>query len=222
MSHVWKLSPSDLTFLWDECPQCFYLKIVRNVRRPWSPMPSIFTRIHDLLDGYFRGRPTFELSPDLPDGVVELGERWVTSQPIELPGHSDACFVRGRFDTVLAFSDSTYGVSDFKTSEPRLEHVPFYSRQLHAYAYALEHPRSGSLGLSPVTRLGLLCIEPSGIDRSDDGRLAYLGTPTWLDCPKDYGQFLGFLDQVLGVLEQPAPPPSGADCTWCSYRGLDR
>ena len=26
----WALSPSDLAFLWDDCPRCFYLKVARN------------------------------------------------------------------------------------------------------------------------------------------------------------------------------------------------
>ena len=30
MNNLYKLSPSDLTFLWDECQRCFYLKVVRK------------------------------------------------------------------------------------------------------------------------------------------------------------------------------------------------
>ncbi len=29
-----KLSPGDLTFLWDECPRCFYLKVIMGINRP--------------------------------------------------------------------------------------------------------------------------------------------------------------------------------------------
>lgn len=32
-----KLSPSDLTFLWDECPRCFYLKHILGIMRPAAP-----------------------------------------------------------------------------------------------------------------------------------------------------------------------------------------
>ena len=219
---TWKLSPSDLTFLWDECPRCFYLKVVHGLPRPRMPMPRIFFQIDALLTAYCQDKPTAHLVPALPAGVVRHAQRWVTSQPIALPGRQNRCFVRGRFDTVVAFDDGAYAVIDLKTSAPSSHHVPFYSRQLHAYAYALEHPAPGKLALAPISHLGLLVFEPADIALTADGRLAYQGDITWLDCPKDYGEFLAFLDGVLAVLEQPAPPPAAERCTWCQYRDSAR
>ena len=113
---------------------------------------------------------------------------------------------------------TTYGVIDFKTTRPSHRHVPFYSRQLHAYAYALEHPAPGKLSLAPVTALGLLCFEPSAIEPLGGGRLAFEGGVTWLPCPKDYARFLAFLDEVLAVLDLPEPPAGSPHCVWCKYR----
>jgi hypothetical protein len=48
----WKLSPSDFAFLWEECQRCFYLKVVRQFYRPWSPMPKIFTKIDGIMKRY--------------------------------------------------------------------------------------------------------------------------------------------------------------------------
>jgi hypothetical protein len=220
--NAWKLSPSDLTFLWDGCRRCFYLKVVRKVRRPPMPMPSIFIQIDQLMKDFFEGKPTAEISADLPRGNVRFGDKWVTSLPTQLPHRAVQAYFRGRFDTVVAFDDGSYGVVDFKTSRPKPEHIPFYSRQLHAYAYALEHAAPDRFALIPVSRLGLLCVEPTALERSDDGRLAYLGEATWLECPKDYDKFLGFIDVILAVLEQPNPPPPAPRCRWCQYRGLDR
>ncbi len=151
-----------------------------------------------------------------------MGEKWVTSQPIQLPGHSVSCFVKGKFDSLVQFADHSYGVIDFKTSETRSEHVAFYSRQLHAYAYALENPAPKSLALSPVSRLGLLCVEPVDMQGVPHDQVAYVGKKTWLEIPLDYAQFLDFLSQVLGVLEQPEPPASKPECTWCQYRQAAR
>jgi len=218
MDKPWKLSPSDLTFLWDECPRCFYLKVVQGFNRPATAFPKIFNRIDKLMKGFFEGKTTVEVAPGLPAGVVRLGEKWVTSQPIQLPGHSAACFIKGKFDTVVEFADHSYGVIDFKTSETRPEHVAFYSRQLHAYAYALEHPAPKSLALSPVSRLGLLCVEPVTMQGMPPDQVAYVGKKTWLECPLEYPQFLDFLGQIVGVLEQPEPPASNPDCVWCQYR----
>ena len=159
-SRNWKLSPSDLTFLWEECPRCFYQKVALGQPRPRSPMPSIFNKIDSLEKAYFAGLRTETITPALPPGVIELGDKWVESRPIIVPGHNDTCFIRGRFDVVARFEDGSYGIIDFKTSTARDTNVPFYSRQLHAYAFALEQAAPGKLKLAPVSTMGLLCIDP--------------------------------------------------------------
>ena len=217
MSNLWKLSPSDLTFLWSECRRCFYLKVVQEFKRPAAPFPKIFTRIDRLMQTYFEGKSTAEISPDLAEGVVKFGDKWVKSQPMELPNHDSSCFILGKFDTVVEFADSTFGVVDFKTTEPTPTHVPFYSRQLHAYAYALEHPAPRRFRLSPITTLGLLCVEPTAMDRHREDQVAYIGDVSWLEIPKDEGEFLDFIDQILSVLERSEPPPPGPKCGYCHY-----
>lgn len=222
MSNSWKLSPSDLTFLWDECPRCFYLKVVHGFSRPSAPFPKIFGRIDRLMKDHFSGQSTVEISPLLPPGRVKFGEKSVQSQPLISPGGLNHCFVRGKFDALLEFDDGTYGIVDFKTSETKAEHIAFYSRQLHAYAYALEHPSAGGLALSPISRLGLLSVEPTHLEQFGHDRIAYLGKPTWQECPKDEQAFLEFIAQVQVTLDQPQPPASGKNCSYCDYREAAR
>ncbi len=222
MSSSWKLSPSDLTFLWDECPRCFYLKVVHGINRPWGAFPKIFNRIDKLMKTFFEGKSASQISSSLPEGIVRFGEKWVTSESIQLPGHETACFIKGKFDVVVEFADYSYGVVDFKTSEAKPEHVRFYSRQLHAYAYALENPVAGGFGLQPISRLGLLCVEPIAMDRVVQDRLAYIGKASWLECPKDNREFLLFLDKVITLLELPLPPNANPECGWCQYREYAR
>ncbi len=212
----WKLSPSDLTFLWDECPRCFYLKVVHGFNRPAPAFPKIFSRIDRLMKEYFQDRSTAEIAPVLPAGIVRFSERWVVSQPIYLPQRRSTCYLRGKFDSVVEFTDGSYGLVDFKTVEPNPSHVPFYSRQLHAYLYALENPAERSLGLAPISRLGLLCVEPVGM-QVFGASIAYLGNATWLEIPRDLDGFLAFIDHVLAILENPQPPPSGETCEYCRY-----
>ena len=165
-----KISPSDLTFLWDECPRCFYLKVALGISRPPTAFPKIFNRIDLLMKRLFEGSDTAELYPGLPAGHVLFGERRVESQPLPLAGTIPA-FLSGKFDSVVAFDDGSYGVVDFKTSAPNPKQIPFYSRQLHAYAYALEHAAPGKLTLAPITRLGLLVVEPIEIARDEHRRI---------------------------------------------------
>jgi len=215
---IFKLSPSDLTFLWDECKRCFYLKVVHDFPRPATPMPSIFIKIDGLMKHFFQGKTTAELCPALPPGTVQHGEKWVQSQPVTLPGHTAQYYLKGKFDTVVRFDDRSYGVVDFKTSTPKPSNLAFYGRQLHAYAYALEHAAPGKFALSPITRLGLLVVEPDAINKTPDGRIAYLGSMTWQEVPLDEAAFLSFLGDVLTVLEQPNPPEAAEKCAWCQYR----
>ncbi|MEE2823007.1 MAG: PD-(D/E)XK nuclease family protein [Acidobacteriota bacterium] len=152
----------------------------------------------------------------MPPGIVEHGEAWVESIPIEVPVRRSKVYIRGRFDTVIKLDDHTYGIIDFKTSSRRDEHLAGYSRQLHAYMLALENPAEGRLGLSPITRLGLLVFEPNAFSGSGNGTMASLdGEFTWLELPIDVPAFMEFLSEVLSIVEQPQPPPDSPDCQHC-------
>ena len=218
----WKLSPSDFAFLWEECQRCFYLKVARNYQRPRTPFPKVFTIIDGLMKDFFEGKRSEEISPSLPPGVVKFGEKWVESEPISIPGRDSTCFVRGKTDTIIEFDDGTYSVIDFKTTHTRSEHVSLYGRQLHAYALALEQAAQGKFSLSPISILGLLCVEPSDMSRDSDGRVAYLGDVTWIECPRDDEAFHQFLGDVVELLDSPDPPGGNPSCTWCQYRDTAR
>ena len=213
----YKLSPSDLTFLYEGCKCCFYQKVVNNIAQPTIPLPSIFSKIAGLLKDHYDGKPTSELHADLPSGVVSLGEKYVRSEAIQLPNHNATCYINGRFDIVLSFDDGSYGVIDFKTSNPSKDSANMYSRQLHAYAYALEHPATNALALSPVTKLGLLYLYPDNISQTSIERLNYGAEVVWVEVEKDEQGFLDFIDGVLDVLELPEAPEHSPSCQWCNY-----
>lgn len=215
----YKLSPSMLTFFWDECPRCFYLQVVHGISRPPAAFPKVFTKIDSLMKGLFANQPTARISPDLPPGKVSMQGKWVTSEPLRIPGIAASCYIKGAFDSVISFDDGSYCVMDFKTSQPSPAHVDFYGRQLHAYAYALEHPAPQALGLHPVTRLGLLYLDPVDIDHlPDHRRITYGGEVTWTEIPLEMDRFIDFMSSVLTVLSQPEPPPPAEGCAYCAYR----
>jgi len=213
----YKLSPSDLTFSYEGCKRCFYQKVVNKIAQPSIPLPSIFSQIASLLKNYYDGKPTTDLHATLPSGIVSLGEKYVKSQAIQLPNHKDTCYISGRFDIVVSFDNGSYGVIDFKTSNPNKDSARMYSRQLHAYAYALEHPASGKLALSPVTKLGLLYFYPDNINKQSIERLNYSAEIVWVEVEKDEEGFLSLIDKVLDVLELPEAPEHSPNCQWCNY-----
>jgi len=213
-----KLSPSDFGFLWEECRRCFWLKVAGKFPRPRAPFPKIFQAIDGIMKEYFEGKDASEISPNLPPGTIEFGEREVESEPFSPPGTRAKCFISGKFDTAIAFRDGGYGVVDFKTSDVKADNVGKYSRQLHAYAWALEHPAPSKPNLSPVKRLGLLVAEPVAMRKEGKGGYLYEVRSAWTECRKDYGGFLEFLGEVVRVIERPDPPAADPKCVWCAYR----
>jgi len=214
---LYKLSPSDLTFLWDGCKHCFYLKVKHNIVYRGS-FPSIFGKMANLTSYFYQDKSTSDISTDIPPGRVKFREKWVKSAPISIPGSTSQCYIRGRFDAVIEFDDGSYGVVDYKTSDARDEHAAFYSRQLSAYAYALENPASKALHLSPVSWLGLFVISPDRFEQSPADEMVFVNRTTWMDIPRDDGAFLDLLGEVVAILDAPKPPAPSSGCELCKYR----
>ena len=214
---IFSLSPSDLTFSWEGCKRCFYLKVKHNIDYR-GPFPGMFGKMGDLTSNYYLDKPSSELSPDLPAGIVKYREKWGKSVPISFPGTSAQCVIKGRFDAIIAFEDGSFGIIDYKTSDATEEKAAFYSRQLSAYAYALENPAPAALSISPITRLGLFVITPHRFERLPGGEVAFITKTTWMDIPRDDETFLAFLREVVTLLDQPTLPEPAEDCGLCSYR----
>lgn len=218
-----KLSPSDFGFLWDECKRCFWLKVAKGFDRPSAPFPKIFNVIDKAMKDSLQHIPAGRWAPGTPGGTYHAADGWVQSKPITLPGRTSSCFIRGIFDTVLALDGGGYAVVDFKTSTIRDNNVKKYARQLHAYAFALERSRgtAAELALAPVTALGLLVWEPRSFAPAERGA-DLAGDLAWLPVERDDDGFVRFLDEVLGVLDLPEPPPPGRDCGFCRFRDASR
>jgi hypothetical protein len=136
------------------------------------------------------------------------------AKPLEAGSAGVMVRFRGSTDALIHFDDDTYGVVDFKTTSPKDGHLGSYSRQVHAYSWMLEEPDFTSALLSPVTTLGLLCVEPTSMTRSRGG-FVYGATSTWLPVERNdqrFGEFLGTVGDILGSDRR---PPAGARCPWC-------
>ena len=216
MNH--KLSPSDLTFLYEGCKHCFVLKVKHGVSQPSIPIPAVFSKIANLQKDYYSGKHTEEFCPELPSGVVTHGEKWIRSNVIEISGIQDTCFINGRFDIVTEFDDGTFAVLDFKTGSPSEEKTKMYARQLHAYAISLENPADGFLKLSPVSRLGLLYFNPDKCQQLGTERQVLEGPLQWVEVQRNDSDFMNFLEEVVSLLDGPLPDPKPESCDWCAYR----
>jgi hypothetical protein len=214
---IYHISPSDLTFAWDGCKRCFYLKVKHNLVYRGA-FPGMFSKMGNLTSNFYLDKPASDISPALPAGWVKFREKWVKSVPIRFADTSSQCVIKGRFDAIMAFEDGSYGVIDYKTSEASEEQAAFYSRQLSAYAYALENPAPNALSIAPITRLGLFIITPERFERLPNGELAFVTKTTWVDIPRDDATFLALLRDVVALLDMPIPPAPDENCGLCNYR----
>ena len=87
----YRLSPSNLTYLYEDCKHCFVLQVKHNVLRPSIGLPWIFTKIANVQKEYYSGRRTEEFCKELPPGVVNYGENWVQSEVINPIGCASGC-----------------------------------------------------------------------------------------------------------------------------------
>lgn len=207
---VYKLSPSDFAYLYEDCKLCYTLKVKSGIYQPSMPMPGVFSAINSRLQGNLVGKNLKTLSKVLPDGEVISQEGWVES--IQVPGTS--VYLKGKYDLLVKNKDGSHTLIDLKISQPGDDKIEKYKTQLTAYKYALENPKTGA----PVklSKLALLIFYPDQV--SFENETAMLGfPPNWLEVPADEKGFLSFMKDVDKLLAGPAPEVS-LTCKWCVYR----
>ena len=118
----------------------------------------------------------------------------------------------------MQFDNGAWGLIDYKTTAVGQGKAAKYSRQLHAYAWALERAAPEAVGLAPITRMGLLCLEPSALLSFAQGDAATVELrPVWVEVRRDDERFERFLRRVVEVLARPHPPRPASGCSCCTY-----
>lgn len=209
---MYKLSPSDFAYLYEECKLCYYLKIKMGIQRPMVPFPGVFSALNTRLQGALIGKDLRELSPVLPVGTVESQEGFVESKPIP----NTKVYIKGKYDLLVKQPDGTYLIVDFKISQPSEEKIVKYQTQLQAYHYAFEHPVRGEA--KNITKMGLIIMYPDQV-KFDNGQAFINFPPQWLEIDVKKDSFLQFMGEVSSLLEGPTPPEN-PNCNWCKYRHL--
>ncbi len=211
ISLMYKLSPSDFAYLWQECRYCYYQKVKHNISHS-GPFPAMFGRINGLLQTSIMGMNLQDVHPSLPSGIISVQEGFLRSKPI--PGAED-CFVQGRFDILTRLTDGSYTVIDFKITTPDEEKIQKYATQLHAYKFALENPHNGTEPRK-ISRMGVVSINPDRM-KLVDGKIVFTASPTWHPVAEDMESFYSLAKEISGVLNGPLPAPS-VECKLCIYR----
>lgn len=207
---MYKLSPSDFAYLYEECKLCYCLKVKKNIYQPSMPMPGVFSAINSRLQGNLMGKNLRTLSSDLPDGIVTTQEGWVESAIV--PGTN--VFIKGKYDLLVKSTDGTYTLVDLKISQPVEDKIEKYKTQLGAYKFALENPAWGEK--IKISKVGLLIFYPdTATFENNVARLDF--PPKWLEIPSDDAGFVNFIKEIDGLLSGPLPAED-SNCKWCAYR----
>ncbi|HKC14949.1 MAG TPA: PD-(D/E)XK nuclease family protein [Patescibacteria group bacterium] len=208
---MYKLSPSDFAYLWNDCKHCYYQKVKLGVVYS-SPFPAMFGKINGLLQTSIMGKNLRDVHPDLPSGIIEIQEGFMRSIPI--PGTN--VYLSGRFDILSKLEDGTYALIDFKITTPDMEKIlKKYSSQLHAYKFALENPADGKKPIK-ISRMGAVSINPDEM-KLVDGKVQFTATPAWHEVKEDMDGFLNLVGEIDKVLAGDLPAESET-CTLCIYR----
>ena len=208
---IYKLSPSDFAYLWNDCKHCYYQKVKFGIAYS-SPFPAMFGRINSLLQASIMGMNLRDVHPDLPSGIIEVQEGFMKSKPI--PGTNT--YLSGRFDILTKLDDGTYALIDFKITAPDEEKIlKKYSSQLHAYKFALENPAEGKLPLK-ISKMGAVSINPDEM-KLVNGKVVFTATPKWHPIEENMDSFYNLISEISKVLNGELPPESGS-CSLCIYR----
>lgn len=208
-----KISPSSLTFLFEDCRRCFYMDNRKIWKRPYSPMPSVFNRIDKVMRLCYHNSDPQLIDPTLPAGSITTVEQKIQSVPI--PVGNSTVQISGKLDALAVFDGNDVGIIDFKTSEAKDKSIGLYRRQLHAYAAILSNPAKGS-PLNPVV-MGLICVSPESMV-SGDRQLAMLQMQvSWVPIEIDWGWWNEFLADLVSLLDGDEPEGK-PDCPYCAMQ----
>ena len=216
---TYTLSPSDFAFLWNDCPRCFYLKVKHGVTQPRSPMPSVFNVIDATMKQRLNEVPITDFVSGAPESKVFNHDGRVLSKVYE-SRFGIGLKIKGIYDTVLELAEGDFALVDLKTIKASPKLASTYSRQLHAYAWAMENSSIEENKLFPVSQLGLITFEPGRFTSRSDGSSALVGKNTWVQVERNDEQFLSFMNNIAEMLASETCPGSGKYCPICQY--LDR
>lgn len=207
------IAPSDLTFGFAGCHRCLWLKYNAGISAPMQ-MPLVGL-LSGLQEAHFHNAPTSLMSRALPMGSVVGAGDWVVSAPLTVNGERTNFRIRGKYDLLVQFEDSTFGIIDCKVSGSTDDKAAFYQPQLEAYAHALESPDSGEA--RTVSATGLLVWTPQSVLGDPDTGYGFAVDAFWQPVTRDADAFADLLQRFIAVITTEQAPQAARECRPCEY-----
>ena len=143
---TFKLSPSSMNLI-EDCPRCFWLQVVKKIKRPSGAFPSLPSGVDKMLKEHFdRFRDNNELPPELKElkdvklfDNKDLLKQWRNNlKGIEFYDKENDVLLHGAVDNLLS-KDNKLIVIDYKTRGFALKEdtAHHYQDQLDIYNFLL-------------------------------------------------------------------------------------
>jgi PD-(D/E)XK nuclease superfamily len=211
----------------DFCPRCFWLG--EHMDLPFERgFPGIFISI----DSYTKAvvNESIRRGDGLPNWLAHIGQVKSVSEPTyrKFGVILEGVRLDGSPDALLQMDDASYIVLDYKTARftPTQDKLmPVYRVQLNGYAMIAE-----SLGMAPVSRLGLVYFEPpepaqkdvfnataKRLTTADGFSMPFTPRIHWVD--KNFDQIRKLLRTAMSIYERNDPPAGEKGCQDCERLG---
>ena len=204
-----KLSASRLNLL-RECPRCFWLAIVENLRRPAGPMSSIPIKMDSIIKQYYN---TYRAQNELPPILgSQIHGQLAVNMPVTLQWQVDKdTILWGRPDDYFMFQSGATVPFDHKTKSKLPDEIhPAYQLQLDVYSYLLRMN-----GFKTINKGILAFYSPNNGDLHNGMPLQC----TVREVITDPKHVLSMICKARNLLKKSIPEP-GEHCDFCKWLQL--
>ncbi len=219
-TYATKLSPSALNLFLD-CPRCFWLEKVKNIKRPRGIFPSLPSGMDRAIKVHFDGfRQKKTLPPEMQgadfqgvqlfgdQGKLELWRSWRTG--LVYQDAESGAALSGALDDLLV-RDGQYIPFDYKTKgSPTTEEdaVKYYQNQLDCYALLLDANRMPTAGFAYLLYYSPKCVH-------ENGEVSFQVQP--IRVATDVTRAKKKLRDASTLIRQETLPPLNPSCEYCTW-----
>jgi hypothetical protein len=213
----YRIAPTDLVYLWDDCRRCFYDKIKHGFARPVTFSPD-FSYADRAMKRAFESDEIVDLGVGPRFRVHSQGVH-VESVAIPFANSGLTLSFAGAYDALVVTENEERFIVDFKTTTQEDGRLLKFRRQMACYVLAVERPKHRVLREPmAIDGMALLIFEPAEFAfRRISKRGGLYGPIRWLELPRRDDLFDVFLQSVARVLGGDAPEPE-VNCSYCRLR----
>ncbi len=219
---TYKLSPSSINVML-ECPRCFWLQLVKKLRRPSGAFPSLPGGMDKILKKHFDNfMENGELPPEIKKHGLKNGYRlfddkklldiWRNNfKGLQYVDKTSGFLLKGAVDNILSKGKKLV-VLDYKTrgyplKEDTAEH---YQTQMDIYNFLLREN-----GYKTEDYAYLLFYHPEKV--VENGDVVFNTDLVKMETSAENGAKA--FKKAIKILKSEKPPKASEDCKFCAYRG---